>query len=345
MVCVCVAKIKTDTLSAAHYIKLIALKSLTMSEVKHLVSDSREQDTFSAQRNEKYFDCYLYGAKYYCTQGRANKSSVVFDFCQESGALPKGRTKISTAGSDDKKMNDLADLGGPGKMVQSSSVITTNNDRKHVASKVKAGGKKLDKGIIYNLRRIPHRDGFISIEGDNDCNGFYVNGESKEQQNQLKHCFLRLYEKNKRIKLIQDCDRLRWPKLTFSHKKSSKIYNSIPFFVILIEFLFDNMDVDMKEQTLHHNYMSLMESIHCLLLFKNYHKTENRKRDNKRHNNIDNSGAEFGQCNLLLSKKLMKLENEKREYWLTWPEVCCTGVVLWCKIFVVFVSAFFFFLF
>ena len=66
--------------------------------------------------------------------------------------------------------------------------------------------------------------------------------------------------------------------------------------------------------------MSLMESIHCLLLFKNYHRPQNRKRDGK-HNDDDTMDVPFSHCNVLLLKKLTKLDNEKRDYVLAWPEV------------------------
>ena len=331
-----------------------------MSEVKSLMSDSQEEEI---QRNEKFFDCHLFGAKYYCTNSGQVNLGIVFDFCQleESNKLPKGRTKISTAASsDDRKMNEMKDLGGPMQMTQSASVTTPYIQKKHAVggyrstNKGKPDKKQREKLLISLLRSIPHRDGFSSIEGEGDCNGFYVHEESKWQQKQLKHCFLRIYDKNKRIKLIQYCDRLRWPKsASLSRAFSSKLYNSIPFFVILMEFLFDNMDVDMKEQTLRYNYMSLMESIHCLLLFKNYHKTEQRKHNNKNNNNNANSDAEFKQCNILLKKKLAKLENEKRDYWTTWPEVCCccggvSVVFIVCifggaRIYAVFASLFLFF--
>ena len=275
-------KKKKDMTSAAHYVKLIELKSLTMREVKNLVSDSREEKTFSVQAGEKYFNCHLYGAKYYCRQNGESKLGAVFDFCVKS----KQERKITLGVSvDDTKIDDAPDLGGG---IQS--------------------GKQHEKVIISNLRNTPHRDGFSSIVGVNNCNGFYVDGA-------LKHVFSRIYDKNKRIKLVQDCGRLHWPKMAFSHPFSSKLYNSIPLFVALMEFLFENM----KQNTSHYNYMSLMESINCLLLFKNYHKPENRKGG---HNN-DSSDIEFEQCNFLLSKKLMKLQNKKYDDPITWPKVCC----------------------
>ena len=300
-----------------------------MTEVKRLMSDSQDEET---QSSEKLFDCHLFGAKCYCAHSGQVNLGVVFDFCQESNTLPKARIKISTAA-----MNEMKDLGGPMQMTQSASVTTPYIQKKHAVGgcpstyKGKPDKKQHNKLLISHLRSIPHRDGFSSIEGEGDCNGFYVNAESKWQQKQLKHCFLRVYDENKRIKLIQYCDRLRWPKsASLSRAFSSKLYNSIPFFVVLMEFLFGNMDVDMKQDTLHFNYMSLMESIDCLLLFKNYHKTEKRKRDNK-HNNNYNSDVEFKQCNILLKKKLAKLANEKHNYWTTWPEVWCVllRVVVW----------------
>ena len=291
-----------------------------MSEVKRLVSDSTDEEV--TQKNEKYFDCYLYGAKYYCSENRANKLGIVFDFCEKSSAsgistMPRRRTAIESAAAsiDDRKINDTHDLPGPTEITKAASVTTTNFEKKHIAGKAKAHGKHQ---LISNLRSIPHRNGFISIQGEGDCNGFYVDGQSKEQQNQLKHLFLRIYEKNKRIKLVQDCNRLHWPKVKginlvqdLSRALSPKLYNSIPFFIVLMEFLFDNM----KKDTSHFNYMSVMESIHCLLLFKNYHKQDNRKRDN------DSSDVEFTHCNLLLNKKLLKLKNETQDYDITWPEV------------------------
>ena len=324
---------KTDILSAAHYIKLIALKSLTMSDVKSLVSDSTDEE--ATQKNEKNFDCHLYGAKYYCSKNRANKVSIVFDLCQESSAsgintMARRRTVIESAAAsiDGRKINDVQGLGGPTEIMKASSVTTTNLEKKHVAVKVKAGGKHQ---AVSHLRSIPHRNGFISIEGEGDCNGFYVDGKSQEQQNQLKHVFLRIYDKNKRIKLVQDCNRLHWPKMALTRAFSPKIYHSIPFFIVLMEFLFDNM----KQDTLHYNYMSLMESIHCLLLFKDYHKEENRKRDNRHgNNNSDSIDVEFEQCNILLNKKLMKLNNEMQDFGVNGPVV----------VFFFFFSFFFFFL-
>ena len=301
-----------------------------MSEVKNLVSDSREDDEKEKvkEKNDKYFDCYLYGAKYYCTQSRANKASIVFDFCQQASAAvqpskishTRRRTKFDTAaGIEDMKTtnnnndnnNIVQGLGGPTEIRTAGS-----------GTKAKIASKQQ---VISNLRNIPHRDGFISIEGEGDCNGFYVGGQSVEQQEQLKHIFLRIYDKNKRIKLAQDCHRLHWPKMAFSRAFSiPKSYNSIPFFIILVEFLFDNM----KPDTPHYNYMSLMESIHCLLLFKNYHKEENRKHDNRHGNNFNNNSGntdgEFAKCDIALSKKLAKMDREKHDYRATWHEVT------WC---------------
>ena len=306
-----------------------------MNEVKNLVSDSKEEEEKEKSKNDKYFDCHLYGAKYYCTQNRANKASIVFDFCQQVSPpvpdkLPKRRTKIETAASiDDMKTtstttNNKQGVGGPTEIKKAVSDATTNLERKHIAVKAKAGGIKHE--AITNLRSIPHRDGFFSIEGEGDCNGFYVDGESLEQQEQLKHIYVRIYEKNKRIKLVQNCNRLHWPKMALSRAFSPKLYNSIPFFIVLMEFLFDNM----KRYTSHYNYMSLMESIHCLLLFKNYHKEEYRKRDNRHGNNNNNNNndsdsidAEFAKCDKALRKKLAKMDHEKHDCRTKWREVWC----------------------
>ena len=74
---------------------------------------------------------------------------------------------------------------------------------------------------------------------------------------------------------IQDYNHLHWSKMALTREFSPKIYNSISVFIVLMEFLFENMQKD----TSHYNHMSLM------LLFKNYHNEENRKRDNRHGNN------------------------------------------------------------
>ena len=149
----------SPVLGSPYYVKLVFLKSLTISEVNRLVSDDISKE------DGKNWDCYLCGAKYYCTKSIANETAVAFDFCQKSH----------------KQTNNF------------ESVTMDNNSNK--------------KEIVSDLRSIPHKDGFISIEGENDCNGFYVGAQSESQQKQPQHLFLR-----------------------FSRLFSPKLYDSIPFF-------------------------------------------------------------------------------------------------------------------
>ena len=46
-------------------------------------NDRKEDEDFNDKDKEKDtpFDCYLYGAKFYCTQSMANYSKLVFDIC------------------------------------------------------------------------------------------------------------------------------------------------------------------------------------------------------------------------------------------------------------------------
>ena len=138
--------------------------------------------------------------------------------------------------------------------------------------------------------------------GDGNC--FYF-----DQRNKNQHCFLTIYQKNnkKKATLIKGLNDLHWPGTRLKRTFKSKLYDLVAFFIVLIEFLFDNMNVYVKHETLHYNYMSLMESIDCLLLFKNYHK--NKKRDY------------FDKCNQVLSKKLTKIDNENRLFCPKWPQV------------------------
>ena len=103
-----------------------------------------------------------------------------------------------------------------------------------------------------------------------------------------------------------------------------------------MQFLFDDIE---KE---HQHYMSLMESIHCLLLFKNYHKAEYRKRDNRPNNNNNNNNSnnnnndnnthdpDFVLCNKLLNRKLTQVGNEKGGYTLGWAGVRCFVFLFVC---------------
>ena len=119
--------------------------------------------------------------------------------------------------------------------------------------------------------------------------------------------------------------------MALTREFSLKIYNSIPFCIVLLEFLFDNM----KKDTSHYNYMSL-------LLFKNYHNEENTKRDNP-HTTI--IVIVFAQCNILLNTKFMKLNNEMQDYGANWPEVVFSFFWFCAMIYVIFVVLFCFVLF
>ena len=85
-----------------------------------------------------------------------------------------------------------------------------------------------------------------------------------------------------------------------------------------MEFLFDNVDSGMEplhQELNHYNYMFVMESLQCLLLFRNYHRQDYRNRDNRHNNNNnDRNDSLFVKCNQALSKKLAKIENTERDY-------------------------------
>ena len=265
---------------------------MTLNQVRNLEApisnDFKEDET----NNDRLFDCYLYGAKYYCSQNRANNTEIVFDICEQSNVY---HARTYTLG-----------------------------DAVKTSSGAKYGGSGSKESII---RSMLHENGFSSIQCNDDKNGFYVAANGDDQQKQLNHCFLRIYEKNRKIKLVQHWNHMYWPKTSLTRTFSPKLYKSIPFFIILMEFLFENVDSAMEQsgqEINHYNYMSVMESLQCLLLFRNYHKDEYRnhdKRNTNKNNNTSNDSL-FIKCNQALSKKLAKIASGERDYWPEWSNVC-----------------------
>ena len=283
-----------------------------MKEVEMLVCDSKEYETYESeqQNEEKYLDCYLYGAKYYCTKSTANDASIVFDFCEKTKLTTTTLTPAATERPNLSQMRSCPNL--------------TRENSSNVNQSVK----------LSILREIPHESGFTAMECEkqqrfnSDGNCFYLSAQNNDQQrqfNRLKHCFLRIYEKsknkntnktnnvkngkNRKIKLVQHWGNFYWRGTTFSRKFKPKLYKSIPFFIVLMQFFFDNSDSKM-------NYMSPMESVDCLLLFKNYHKDEKRK-----NGHIHN--GDFDKCNQVLTKKLIKVACKNRDFWPKWSQVSC----------------------
>ena len=321
----------------AFYVKLEALKSMTKNEAKNLLWTDSKQDECEIKKNAKDFGCYLYGAKYYCISNTANKVEIVFDFC-EKVEIQAGIKNTNDHNEDDSK------------------AITTRT----------MGQKRLEQTEKLNvLQNMEHKSGFKSINFEkkdrdhSDGNCFYVNSQSVSQQQQLRHCFLRIYAKNnqngtnvnkknkenkhvKKIKLVQDLEHMHGYLKVFSRTMKPKLCKLIPFFIVLCQFLFDKCESNL-------NYMSLMESIGCLLVLKNYHKKE-----------------DFEKCNQVMSKKLANIASDIAVFFPKWSQVgvfcfynfvlvtwffllrfVCLCFLVWCKdnlfvLFSFFVFSFFF---
>ena len=268
-----------------------ALQSMTKAEVKNL-TDLKEDGYDTASPNTKLLDCFLYGTKYYCTKNIANKSKFVFDFCKKANTTSLNNNKVS---------NEL------------DSVTTRQEEYKTNEKNSKKQKEHNDSDKLFILQNTPHKFGFTRIEfvkrvrPHSDGNCFYIDGQSKRKQKQLRHCFLRIYQpttqihkKYYKIKLVDDWKQMywgHWSKVA-AVKFNSKLYKSIPFFIVLVQFLFGNGNGDAKQ----YNYMSLMESIDCLLSFKNYHQGENR------------NDHEFEKCNQVLNRKLKNVAMENHEF-------------------------------
>ena len=97
------------------------------------------------------------------------------------------------------------------------------------------------------------------IECDSDGNFFSASAQNKEQQKQLTHCFIKIYEKFKRIKLVHYLTSMYWNKGSVASIFKSLSSNGIPFAGVLIDSLFDNVDYG------NYHCMSLMESIDCFV--------------------------------------------------------------------------------
>lgn len=294
----------------ARYVKLVSLKSVTMKEVKNLENKADDGDDGYATDADKYLDCHLYGAKYYCTNSIANKAQIMFDICQRTDQWRLAKSAVTS---------------------KKTTSISSRDERK-------AGGGNNIKSKAFMIQELPHTNGFCSIECENDTNGFYVDGQNRDPENQLKHCFLRIYDKNRKIELVQDWNEMHWRQSQLkavwkSNRLAPKLDKSVPYFIVLVEFLFGVFDSEMaKHTTTHYNYMSLMESIGCLLLFKDYHiKCGLRNKNNNKDDNL------FEKCNQVLCNKLKKTENKNFNYCDEWKDVC-SCVVFFSFFFLCFVQ-------
>ena len=303
---------------------------MTKNEVKNLLSNSKE-DEYEAKDNEKDFECYLYGTKYYCTSNVANKIEIVFDFCEKMEKNEKQMGATGVTLSRDNTVNNNNHQDNEDDLKVTTTKATMANRRKSaIVGKQRKQQQRLEQARkLAILQNMEHESGFKSINfekqdrGHSDGNCFYLDSQSDSQQRQLRHCFLRIYEKNnqqskninkknkenkkvKKIKLIQDLEHMRWHGQNISRAMNPKLYKSIPLFIILCQFLFDECKNNF-------NHMSLMEAIDCLLVFKNYHKNDN-----------------FQKCNQVLSKKLATIASDSHAFFPKWSQVgyFCASCIL-----------------
>ena len=145
------------------------------------------------------------------------------------------------------------------------------------------------RGILQNM---PHKDGIGSVECENSGNLFRIRVGKQSQ-----HCFLKFYSKLKKIILAKD-----WNNMCFKQKGFKK--SGISFASVLIDFLFDTMSNSDSNSC----YLSLMESIDCLQVFKHYHQLKKKKKYKLSFDEI-------------LHDKLNKVDPKTPENWAKWAEV------------------------
>lgn len=288
-----------DSKNSGHYVKLESLKSMAMSEVKHLYSGSKEDDKNETKQNDdKYLDCYLYGAKYYRVKDtNADMADIVFDVCEQT----------AVTSSHDNSKTITASIG---KVENVTSSVASTSTAQSRSGNAKEKNELLKKSILQNME---HEVRFTPLQlekqqrSDNDDTCFYIT----LHKNQANHCFL--VEKKKKLSVVKNWDHLDWHKRRKS-KSKQKWYKLVPCFIVLVQFLFENVDIRWKNTSKYYNYMSLMESIDCLLTFKNYHKNMNTSKKG----NDDG----FEKCNQVLKKKLSRIAVKNGDA-KKWFEVSC----------------------
>ena len=149
-----------------------------MNQVKNLeASDSKDDET----HDTKLFDCFLYGAKYYCSQNRANNTEIVFDICEQSHSshsshsFHKSSNDPSKGGKRSKQKapadNEMADLGAVKPLAHSRTVDdvkTSGSGGGNGGSTSKMNKQQSQSSKASIIRSMVHENDFNSIQCEND---------------------------------------------------------------------------------------------------------------------------------------------------------------------------------